>query len=112
MLVRVTVTNRGPGGGAARCSCRSSGSATRGAGATRRGRGPELFALEPFGDVHVVETAQEHLGRFWLYVEGAQELLFTENESNATRLWGVAEPRAVREGRVPRGHRPPAAATP
>ncbi len=48
---------------------------------------PELFALEPFGDVHVVETVHEHLGHFWLYVDGAQELMFTENESNATRLW-------------------------
>jgi hypothetical protein len=51
---------------------------------------PELFALEPFDDVLAVETAHEHLGRFWLYVEGAQELLFAENESNAPRLWGVA----------------------
>ncbi|HEX8790542.1 MAG TPA: glucosidase, partial [Polyangiaceae bacterium] len=48
---------------------------------------PEMFALEPFGDVHVVETSQEHLGRFFLYVEGAQELLFTDNESDAQRLW-------------------------
>ena len=51
------------------------------------GAKPELFALEPFGDVHVVETVQEHLGHYWLYVEGAQELLFTENESNAAKLW-------------------------
>jgi hypothetical protein len=51
---------------------------------------PEMFALEPFGDVSVVETVQEHLGHFWLYVEGAQELLFTENESNRDRLWRVA----------------------
>jgi hypothetical protein len=50
---------------------------------------PELFALEPLDDVLVVETAHEHLGRFWLYVEGASDLLFTENESNARRLWGV-----------------------
>jgi hypothetical protein len=50
---------------------------------------PELFAIEGFGDVHVVETSQEHLGRFFLYAEGAQELLFTDNESNAERLWGV-----------------------
>jgi len=51
------------------------------------GKRPELFALEPFGDVHVVETVHEHLGHFWLYVDGAQELMFTENESNAARLW-------------------------
>ncbi|HEX8793258.1 MAG TPA: glucosidase, partial [Polyangiaceae bacterium] len=51
------------------------------------GKRPELFALEPFGDVHVVETVHEHLGHLWLYVDGAQELMFTENESNAARLW-------------------------
>ncbi len=50
---------------------------------------PALFAIEPFGEVHVVETVHEHLGHFWLYVEGAQDLLFTENETNATRLWGA-----------------------
>jgi hypothetical protein len=46
---------------------------------------PELYAL----DVGVVQTKQEHLGTFWLYFEGADDLLFTENESNAARLWGV-----------------------
>ncbi|MDP9002978.1 MAG: glucosidase [Myxococcota bacterium] len=50
---------------------------------------PTLVALEPLGDVSVIETAQQHLGRYWLYVEGAHELLFTENDSNAERLWGV-----------------------
>ena len=50
---------------------------------------PGMLALEPLGDVSVVETSHEHLGRFWLYAEGAHELLFTENESNAERLWGA-----------------------
>ncbi len=53
---------------------------------------PEMFALKEPDDgsgVLVVETVDEHLGRFWLHVEGAEELLFTENESNATRLWGA-----------------------
>jgi hypothetical protein len=50
---------------------------------------PEMFALEPFGDVMAVETVEEHLGHFWLYLEGAHEILFTENESNGARLWGV-----------------------
>ena len=49
---------------------------------------PELFALEPSEEVHVVETVHEHLGHFWLYVDGAQELLFTHNESNTAKLWG------------------------
>ncbi len=50
---------------------------------------PELFARDSSDDVLVVETAHEHLGSFWLYAEGAHELLFTENESNAPRLWGT-----------------------
>jgi hypothetical protein len=50
---------------------------------------PEMFAVEPSGDVMVVQTEQEHLGRFWFYLEGAQELFFTENESNGAKLWGV-----------------------
>jgi len=53
---------------------------------------PSLFALEPFGDVHVVETVVEHLGNAWLYAEGAEELLFTENESNSEALWGKPSP--------------------
>jgi hypothetical protein len=60
---------------------------------------PRMSALEPLGDVSVVETEQEHLGRFWLYVEGAHELYFTENESNSKRLWGVpGETRYVKDG--------------
>ena len=87
VLVRVTATNRGPSPAPLvllpqlwfRNTWSWSLQAAR----------PQLFALEPLGDVSVIETAQEHLGRFWLYVEGAHELLFTENESNAERLWGV-----------------------
>ena len=58
---------------------------TAGAGPTKET--PELRALDPLDGVHVVETSHAHLGRFWFYAEGAQELLFTENESNAERLW-------------------------
>ncbi|MGO9835958.1 MAG: MGH1-like glycoside hydrolase domain-containing protein [Polyangiaceae bacterium] len=50
---------------------------------------PEMFALEPAGDLMAVETVQEHLGHFWFYLDAAQELLFTENESNGARLWGI-----------------------
>ena len=39
--------------------------------------------------VHVVETSHPHLGKFWLHVEGADGLFFTENESNGQRLWGT-----------------------
>jgi hypothetical protein len=50
---------------------------------------PEMYAIEPSGEVMAVETQQEHLGRFFFYLEGAQELLFTENESNGAKLWGI-----------------------
>jgi hypothetical protein len=86
LLVRVTVTNRG-----ARAApivvvpqlwFRNTWSWSP--GSVR----PEMFALESTTDVSVVETREAHLGSFWLHVQGAEELLFTENESNAQRLWG------------------------
>src|SRR5215475_7705646 len=40
-------------------------------------------------DVGIIEASHEALGEYRLYCEGAQELLFTENESNAERLWGT-----------------------
>ena len=36
----------------------------------------------------VIQATHEALGDYWLQCEGAQALLFTENESNASRLWG------------------------
>jgi len=35
-----------------------------------------------------IQATHSELGDYWLYCEGAPELLFTENESNASRLWG------------------------
>jgi Mannosylglycerate hydrolase MGH1-like glycoside hydrolase domain len=35
-----------------------------------------------------IQATHPELGDYWLYCEGAPELLFTENESNASRLWG------------------------
>ena len=34
-----------------------------------------------------IQTTHHELGEYWLHCEGAPELLFTENESNAQRLW-------------------------
>ncbi len=53
---------------------------------------PELFAVDSpdaGASVLAVETSQDHLGRFWLYFDDAEEVLFTDNESNAEKLWGV-----------------------
>jgi hypothetical protein len=35
----------------------------------------------------VIRATHHELGEYWLYCDGATELLFTENESNAQRLW-------------------------
>jgi len=37
-----------------------------------------------------IEGDHPSLGRIWLYCEGAPELLYTENDTNAERLWGGA----------------------
>jgi hypothetical protein len=36
-----------------------------------------------------IQADAPDLGRYWLACEGAPDLLFTENESNTERLWGV-----------------------
>ncbi|MDX9788183.1 MAG: hypothetical protein RBR35_18565 [Salinivirgaceae bacterium] len=35
-----------------------------------------------------IQAAHPFLGEYWLYGDGAPELLFTENETNSQRLWG------------------------
>jgi hypothetical protein len=36
-----------------------------------------------------VQVRHHELGEYWLACEGTPDLLFTENESNARRLWGI-----------------------
>jgi hypothetical protein len=88
VLVRITVTNRGP----ARASLvvlpqlwlKNTWSWSL------HSARPKLSAVAhgPAG-VSTVELEEPHLGTYWFYVEGAHELLFTENDSNAVRLWGA-----------------------
>ncbi len=40
-------------------------------------------------DVRLVHVQHHELGDYWLACEGAPDLLCTENESNAERLWGI-----------------------
>ena len=47
---------------------------------------------------------------YWLLCDGAPELLFTENETNAARLSGQPNAVALREGRLPRLRRRAASA--
>jgi len=43
----------------------------------------------PSSSTRLVRAAHHELGEYWLACEGVPELLYTENESNAQRLWGV-----------------------
>ncbi len=40
----------------------------------------------------VIGATHSDIGQRWLYCEGTPELLFTENESNASRLWSQPNP--------------------
>src|SRR5438270_1158827 len=40
----------------------------------------------------IIEASHDVLGRYQLHCENAEELLFTENESNFERLWSVPNP--------------------
>jgi len=56
----------------------------------RDDRLPELRAVEsPTPETRLVRAAHHTLGEYWLACEGTPQLLFTENESNAERLWGI-----------------------
>jgi hypothetical protein len=58
-------------------------------------RRPEMRAVEvpsgPRGDgaFRLLRAAHHRLGDYWLACGGGPELLFTENETNAQRLWGL-----------------------
>ena len=82
VLVRITVHNRGPEVARLRVLptlwFRNTWSWGEDA------RKPSLRQAAPT----VVQAAHPDLGEYWLHCDGAPELLFTENESNAERLWG------------------------
>jgi hypothetical protein len=56
---------------------------------------PELSRIESKGCTPVVRARHDELGDYWFACEGAAPLLFTENETNAERLWNTpnASPR-------------------
>jgi hypothetical protein len=55
-------------------------------GDTRRGRLRSVAAADA---CQVVEVETLRYGRRWLYLEGAPDVLFTDNETNTRRLFGV-----------------------
>jgi len=87
VLIRITTTNRGPD--AAHLHLLPTlwfrNTWSWDVGAPR----PRLRVGASRAGWHVIEAEHATLGRRWLSVEGAAELLFTENDSNKQRLWGV-----------------------
>ena len=82
ILVRITVHNRGPEAARLRVLPTLWFRNTWSWGEEQPK--PSLREVGP-GAMHATHP---ELGDYWLYCEGAPELLFTENESNASRLWG------------------------
>jgi hypothetical protein len=89
ILVRITVFNRGPVAATLDLLPTLWFRNTWSWDASHR---PLLRAGTSGGDVAVVEAEHGSLGRRWLYCDGSPELLFTENETNAERLYGLANP--------------------
>jgi hypothetical protein len=54
-------------------------------------RQPQITAVEQTDkdNVRLVHVQHHDLGDYWLACQGTPELLFTNNESNAQRLWGT-----------------------
>lgn len=82
ILIRITVSNRGPD--AATLHLLPTILFRNNWTWNDSDKHPQLYAAKG-----VVELDEIYLGRRRLYCEGSPELLFTENESNTKRLWGV-----------------------
>src|SRR5262249_9909134 len=53
---------------------------------------PSAVAAERRGGRRVIELEEAYVGRRYLHVEAGAELLFTENETNAERIFGAPNP--------------------
>jgi hypothetical protein len=88
VLVRISVTNRSPEPALLHLLptlwFRNTWSWTPGADR------PRLRQSHAASGHVVVEAEEATLGPRWLHAEGSPELLFTDNETNAARLWGAA----------------------
>jgi hypothetical protein len=81
ILIRITVHNRGPEAARLRVVPTLWFRNTWSWG--EDDRKPSLREVRP----GVMQATHHELGEYWLYGDGAPEWLFTENESNASRLW-------------------------
>jgi mannosylglycerate hydrolase MGH1-like protein len=86
IVIRFTVTNRGPEAARLHVLPTLWFRNTWTWGGTRRNETkPAMHQLRP----GVMEATHPHLGTYWLAAQAEPDLLFTENESNLQRLWGV-----------------------
>src|SRR2546429_2712272 len=101
MLVRISVTNHGPGAAPLHLLPTLWFRNTWAWGYDDRR--PVLTAVKAKAgkaqDVRLVQVHHHELGKAWLACEGTPELLFTDNETNDERLWGVPNrTRYVKDG--------------
>src|SRR3974377_247136 len=91
ILIKITVANRGPEAANLRLLPTVWFRNTWSWGDSNRR--PELHlaknAPDPVVELGFDSQAHDRPGNRWLYCEGSPELLFTENETNARRLFGV-----------------------
>ncbi len=98
ILVRVSVTNRGPETAQLHLLPTLWFRNTWSWDEQQEGARPRLACADGCGGeegaerVAAVEAREEIYGTRWLYCEGTPELLFTENETNAARLYNAANP--------------------
>jgi hypothetical protein len=87
LLVRITAANRGPEAATLHLlpTLWFRNTWDWGHGAHR----PELHASDGGPDHRLVRATCHTVGTYWLACAGSPDLLFTENESNTERLWGV-----------------------
>jgi hypothetical protein len=90
VLVRVTVTNRGPDAAELHL-LPTLWFRNTWAWDTAGPERPVMRVGEGSRDA-MLETEHPSLGARWLYCEGKPDLLFTENDTNAERLWGLPNP--------------------
>ena len=87
ILIKITVANRGPEAADLRLLPTIWFRNTWSWGQAKRR--PALDESRP-GPDPVIELNHNHPGNRWLHCQGSPELLFTENETNMERLFGVA----------------------
>jgi hypothetical protein len=90
ILIRITVANRGPEAASLRALPTLWFRNTWSWG--RDDRKPRVSTCSTVDRLSVLEAEQNYYGKRWMVFEGSPVLLFTENETNFQRLYGVQRP--------------------